>query len=407
MKPRQFCLGLFLEMNKSIDKKLVIILVGVLVLCGTIAIAKFYIIPKMNPNILGVENKQLAASDQSDFSLNSSSYKSDDITVISNFEKNEDVAWQGNGVLDEKIYYEGVRSMGLISVDRKAASITLEKVLDLTNMKQIEFMLHVTDAEAYETVIIDFGDLELKNYYRYTLSNLRNGWNLIRIPKEKFIPAKVKDSTFDWPNIEKVRFYSLSRPASIFLTRLDMLRSINYPDSFLTGWRANLPETLLSLYERFGTMKLMARSIGGSVATIKNIEDINNFDYSASVSPQTVGRVGLFVRGDYLKGNGYYFLLGGEKKNTWFIIKKNIKGWTPTADIVQGSLDNVVFAKDKDYWLRVKGKGNLMEFYFSFDGQQYEKLGELNDDEFRGGGVGIAVLDGNWSLFDNFQFIKN
>ena len=395
-----------MEMNKSINKKLIVILIGVLVFCGAVAIAKFCIIPKMNPNILGVKNKQLTASEQSDYSLNASAYKSDDITVISNFEKNEEIVLRGNGIIEEKIFYEGKRSLSLISSNRSGAVVNFEKKLDLTNMQQIEFMLHITDVDAFETAILDLGDLALKSFYRYTFSNFKNGWNLIRIPKEQFILYIAKDATFDWSNIEEIRFTVLSRPASIFLTRIDMFRSINYPDSFLTGWRANLPEMLLSLYERSGSMKLMARSIGGSVATLKEIENVNNFDYSASVSPQSAGRVGLFVRGDYVKTYGYYFLIGGDKTSTWQIIKLNKKGWTPTADIVMGTLDNIVFSKDKDYWLRVKGRGNLMEFYLSTDGQKYEKLGELNDGEFKGGGVGIAVLDGNWSLFDNIQFIR-
>jgi hypothetical protein len=282
----------------------------------------------------------------------------------------------------------------------------LEKNLDLTNMKQIEFMLYVADTDAFETAIIDIGDKDLKNYYRYTLSNLKNGWNFIQISKEKFILAKVDNSTFDWPTVEKIRFYTLSRPASVFMVKIDMLRSINYLEEFLGQWRAKKTRKFLSFYERARALALMAKNIGSNVAIIKDVEDVNNFDYSASISPQSSGRSGLFVRGDYVNNYGYYLLIGGDKKNNWQIIKRNKSGWTPKEKIVQGSLDNVVFAKDKNYWLRVKGKDNLLEFYFSTDGQRYEKLGELNDGEFRGGGIGIAVLDSSWSLFDNIQFKK-
>lgn len=393
-------------MNKKIDKKFSIILIVVLILGGVVAITKFYIIPEKIPAILGSDKEQLASSEQTDFSLNASTYQSGDITLISNFEKDEDIKWQGNGIVDEKIFYEGARSLSLISSERKGAVINLEKKLDLTSMTQIEFMLYVADTDAFEIATLDFGDLELKNYYRYNLSNLKNGWNLIQIPKEKFILAKAKNGNLDWPNIEKVRFAITSRPGSIFLVRIDMLRSINNPEVFLGQWRVTNGVMFFSLYERAEKIKLLARSFGTTMATLKEIEDINSFDFSASVSPQLPGRSGLFVRGDYVKGYGYYLLLGGEKKNTWYILKKNKDGWTPKEKIIQGGVDNVVFAKDKDYWLRVKSKDNLLEFYFSMDGAQYEKLGELDDGEFRGGGFGIAALDGNWSLFDNFQFKK-
>jgi len=396
-------------MNNTTNKRYIIILIAVLIFGGILATAKFYIVPKyFSASIVEMITEpgkvvEVQSSEKSDFAFTASVYSQDSIIVISNFEKTEASAWQGGGVFDEKIYYEGARSMGLISTDRKAVTITLEKSLDLTNMKQIEFMLHITDTDAFETTIIDFGDLDLKSYYRYSLTNLKNGWNLIQIPKEKFIFAKAKDSTFDWSQVAKVRFYALSRPGSIFLARLDILKSINNLD-FLNQWRVLNPGMFFSLYEQEGKPTFLARNIGASVATLKEIENIGNNIYSAAVSPQSSGRSGLFVRGDYNNTYGYYLLIGGEKKNTWQILKKNKAGWTPKEKIIEGVLANVTFSRDKKYWLRAETRGDLLEFYISFDGQKYEKLGELKDEEFRAGGVGIAVLDGGWSLFEDFRF---
>lgn len=399
-------------MDKKIDKRLIIILAVVLILCGAAAVVKFYLIPNKLittkvPSILNADKGPLSAPKQSDFSLNAGAYKTDDITVISNFESGEETKWQGDGIPDDKIFYEGSGSLSLVSTERNEKVATLEKKLDLTNMKQIEFMLNVTDIDAFEAVTLDFGDSNLTNYYSYSLTNLINGWNLVRIPKEKFVVTKAKDGTFGWPDIAKVRFSILSRPASIFLVRLDMLRSINDSQDFLKQWRATYPEMFFSLYDQAGKIKLLARGLGSTIATLKEGSDINNFDFSASVSPQSAGRSGLFVRGDYATGYGYYLLLGGEKTNTWQILKRNKTGWTLPEQIIKGTLDGVVFAKDQDYWLRVTGKDTLLKFYFSQDGQQYEKLGELTDDEFKGGGLGITALDGNRSLFDNIQFKKN
>jgi hypothetical protein len=404
-----------IKVDGRIDKRLIIILAAVLILCGAAAITKFYLIPNKIifnglPSLIKSNTETgglLPASKGSDFSLNSGAYNADDVTFISNFEANEAVKWLGDGIVDEKIFYEGARSLSLVSTERNGAVATLEKKLDLTNMKQVEFMLHVTDIDAFETVTLDFGDLGLTNYYRYTFTNLKNGWNLIQIPKGKFVLSKAPAGTFDWPNVEKIRFSILSRPASIFLVRMDMLRSINYPESFLTQWKATQPAMFFSLYEQAGKAKLLARSLGSTMATLKDSAGISNFDFSASVSPQSAGRSGLFVRGDYATGYGYYLLLGGANKNTWQILKRSKAGWTPATEIIKGSLDGTVFAKDKDYWLRVTGKGSLLKFYYSSDGQRYEKLGELTDDEFKGGGLGIAVPDAGFSLFDNIQFKKN
>ena len=396
----------------NIDKKLITILATVLLLFGIALLIKFYLIPnkilfKTDSTTQNVTREKLQALDKFDFSLDSGAYATEDITVISNFESDEETKWKGDGIMDEKLFYEGTRSLSLISTERKGVTASLEKNIDLTNMKYIEFMLHIADVDAFEAVTLDFGDLELNNYYRYTFSNLKNGWNLIQIPKEKFVLLDEKDKTFSWSSIGNVKFSILSRQASIFLIRIDMLRAINGRGDFLGPWRSGKPEMFFSLYEKSGKTKLMARSIGATVATFREGSGVKNFDYSASISPQSAGRSGLFVRGDYITGYGYYFLLGGQKKNTWQILKRSKTGYTPTAEIVQGTLEGIVFANDKNYWLRVTGKNNLLEFYFSTDGKQYEKLGKLNDPEFKEGGLGITVLDAGWSLFDNFHFKKN
>ena len=409
-------------MDKKNIKKYTVILLAVSILGIVLAAARFFVIPKyfsvkeINKTIELSQAAAIKPINSSDFNFTSDAYSQDAVTVISNFEYTEADAWQGGGVFDEKIYYEGSRSMVLISTDRRAVTITLEKTLNLTDMKQIEFMLHVADADAFEAAIIDFGDLDLNNYYRYSLTNLKNGWNLIQIPKEKFIAAKIKDSVFDWSQVAKVRFYALSRPNSVFLARLDILKSINDLD-FTNQWRVLNPNMFFSLADQAGKPMLLARNFGASVATIKDIENINDFIFSATISPQSSGRSGLFIRGDYNNTYGYYLLIGGEKRSNWQILKRNKAGWSPkeqaaenllpnTTLSVEGSLPNMTFARDKKYWLRVETRGDLIQFYFSIDGQKYEKLGEMKDGEFRGGGIGIAVLDGAQSIFNDFQLKK-
>lgn len=345
-------------------------------------------------------------NEPNDFALDSSAFSSESIVTISNFEPGEVPAWRGNGVLDQKFFYEGNSSLDLVSTDHNMVTVSLAKDLDLSKMEFIEFMLNVSDPDAYESAYVDFTDAEMKNFYRYPLTNLRMGWNLIQITKDKFMQIKAPDAELSWANIKNVRFFVLSRPSSIFLARFDQLRSVNSSEDYLKYWRTTLP-SFLSLYPQDGKNKVMARSFGTLGAAMKDLEDINNFMFVASVSPQTAGRSGLFIRGNYDNGYGYYFFIGGDKRNTWEIMKRNKDGWTKPEEKLQGVIQNVVFSKDKTYWLRVDAKDDLMEFLFSFDGVKYEKFGEIRDNEFRGGGVGISVFDAaSWSLFDNFQFKK-
>jgi len=402
--------------NKKIGKNYFIAVIALLILGAFLAAVKFNFPQYFLASVIGNKSKQnleirnksveVLPPEQCDFTLNSNTYSPDSVMVISNFEKNEDNNWQGNGVYDEKVYFEGDRSLGVISSDRRNVAVILEKKLDLTNMQYIEFMMNISDRTAYESIILDFGDSDLKSYYRYSLTNLTDAWNLIQIPKDKFILHQAKDSIFDWLNVEKTRFYVLSRPDSILLTRIDMLKSINNSNDFLKHWNITrgVEEMFLSLYNQDGKIKLMARNKGVSVAALREIENQNNFIFSATLSPQTSARSGLFIRGDYNNGYGYYFEIYGDKKNIWRIFKRNKNGWTPKQEIIQGTLENVTFSRNNKYWLRVDARGNVMEFYLSFDGKKYEKLGELIDDEFSSGGVGIFVFDNGWSLFDDFKF---
>ncbi len=347
-----------------------------------------------------------SVKENNDFSLDSSAFSKSSILIISNFESGELPAWQGNGVTDQKFSFEGNSSLDIVSTDHQIGTISLVKDMDLSTMEFIEFMMNVSDPDAYESANIDFGDAEMKNFYRYSLTNLRMGWNLIQIPKAKFVQLNGSENTLPWSSVKHVRISVLSRPNSIFIARFDQLRSVSNSEEYLKYWRTTLP-SFLSLYPQNGTNKIMGRAFGNLSAVLKDLEDINNFTFISSVSPQTAGRSGLFIRGNYDNGYGYYFFIGGDKRNTWEIMKRNEEGWTRTDEKLQGVIQNVVFSKDKTYWLRVDAKDDLMEFFFSFDGEKYEKFGEIRDNEFRGGGVGITVFDaGSWSLFDNFQFKK-
>src|SRR3989344_3937500 len=181
---------------------------------------------------------------------------------ISDFEKTEAAQWSGEGVFDDKIYYQGLRSLGLISNDRKAAVVKLAKKIDLTDVEQIEFMLHVNDVEAFEAAAMDFGDSDMNNYFSFALSGLKNGWNLVRIPKEKFTSTVANESDFSWVAVENVKFSILSRPKSILFVRLDMLRGVKNVGDFLEPWHSADNMKFLSLFEHNNETVFLARNSG-------------------------------------------------------------------------------------------------------------------------------------------------
>lgn len=345
--------------------------------------------------------------ENTDYNLLSTSYPTDAVILITNFEEEGD-KWQGGGVTDSEVYYEGASSLSLISIDHSETPSYLKKDLDLTNLEFVEFMAHVSDANAFETMTLDFGDLESKNYYRYTMSNLNIGWNMVQIPKKQFVPFIEPDSDFSWQKVQKVQFNLTSRVDAVLMVRLDMLRAINNSYSYMKDWKVagDRQKLFLSLYPQGESRKLLARTYGVNQAILGENKNLRDFVFTASVSPLTQSRIGLFARGNYNNSYGYYFLINGNRDNRWQIIKNGRKGWSIPTEIVQGDIGNDVFQSNQEYWLRVEARGNIMEFFLSFDNETYLKLGEFRDTEFRSGGVGIAILDNGFALFDNIMIKK-
>lgn len=330
------------------------------------------------------------------------------LTKITNFEDDNE-KWQGGGVYDTQIVYEGDQSLNLISVDHKEVTSYLKKSLDLSDLEYLEFMLHVNDVTAFESMLVELGDLDMKNYYQYTLSNVSAGWQLIQVPKKQFATYIDAKSDFGWNKIQKMQFKLTSRADAILMVRLDMLKVINSSYTFTKEWKVynDQEKKFLGLYlgsDKLGK-KFVARSIGANTAILDAVKNATDFIFTAAIAPQSQGSFGLFARGNYNNGYGYYFLIDGERSNSWRINRLDSKGWLPAEKVIKGDIGNEVFQSDKEYWLRVEARGSKLEFFLSFDDDTYYKLGELKDAEFRSGGLGVAVIDG-WGTFDNIMVKK-
>ncbi len=339
--------------------------------------------------------------------LSSASYPAASVVNITNFEQNEDVKWQGGGILDDKVSFEGDRSLSLASINHNEVISYMKKDLDLSNTEYLELMVNVSDVSARESTVLELGDLEMKNYYQYTLTNLENRWSVLQIPKKLFVPYIDPKSDFSWQKIQRVQLRVTSRMGGMVIVRFDVFNAINNSYDLIKDWRVynDNQKLFLSYFNKNNEIKqLAARSVGAITGILENKRNIRDFIMSASVSPQSSARSGLFVRGNYNNNFGYYFLIGGDRSNTWEINKLNKNGWLLNSEKIQGNIGNEVLQKGKDYLLRVESRSDTMEFFLSFDGVKYYKLGEIKDAEFKSGGLGISVLDGGgWSVFDNIM----
>lgn len=345
--------------------------------------------------------------DNSDYFLIADDYSSENILVnISNFEESDE-KWQGMGVYDSDIVYEGKRSLSLFSIDGEEVYSYFKKSANLESVDYFELMLHLSDRENFESVSLKFGDIGLVNYYQYTFSNLVTGWNLVRLPKEQFKSHIDLESGLNWNNIEQVQFDLSSRPDSVVIVRLDNFIGLsNKFSEFIREWKVNsdLENNFLSFYNKDNTFSFVVRNNGTYRGILNNLSSVRDFIFSGSVSPQYPGRTGLFLRGNHRNGYGYYFFIGGLHSNEWEVKKRSKAGWEILAS---GVLGNSTFLKDSDYFLRVEFVGSEMTCYLSYDNVNFLKLAELKDSEFRSGGLGVAVVgSNNWSLFKDFFYKK-
>jgi hypothetical protein len=326
------------------------------------------------------------------------SYAGADPSLVQNigfFELNE--GWQGGGFIDWSNVYEGKSSLGVASDNHQPGIAFLEKKLDLSNYDTVEFLLSINDVKSLESAKVSFGDSSLTNYYTYPISNLLQGWNFVRIPKNQFIEHKT-NGEFGWKDINKVQFEIVSRPNTTVLANFDYL-SVQKNSDLLNKWK-QVNENFLSLGKINDKIALLARNEGALQAVLDGVNG-DNFTYQASFIPQTNGAVGLFFRGNYGNNRGYYFLANGLNTSSCVLRKLGVNGWE---DLNKSEISNFRFEKDKKYWLRVEARGDKLTGFISTDGESFTELFSANDNEFSSGALGIAVFGRGYSFFDDFKF---
>lgn len=353
-------------------------------------------------NLLGEKQKQEVTKQvkveipfsEKSFSLD---YKKFDPLLVENialFTKEE--KWIGSGFYNKDNYFEYQESLNLTGSERNKIVAVKDVFLNLSKIIDFDLMLNLqSDANDLETADLIFID-NFNQKAKFTLSRQQNtGWSIMKFPKQQF---DVSDS-FNWAAVKQVRFEFIPRPLGKLVINLGSLRgqpgTILYNDWNLTDQKA------LVLDKRNNEINLLVRSLGGSVATIKKITSASNFSFQSSYTPLNNVSNGLFFRGNYQDGQGYYLLVSGINGNQWQLHKLGKDG---VRVLATGEIANFQFKSGKKYYLKAETKNSNIKAYFSSDNVNYTLLADVMDGEFNSGGVGVATGNGGIGLFNDFEF---
>ncbi len=327
--------------------------------------------------------------------------KVDSAFDIANFESNED--WYGGGEFDYSTFFEGESSLFLTSLNGRKATITLKKSFDIENVLNFKFLVYLASDPA------DIEELNLvftgQNFgYRFPIRDLVKGWNLLVLPKDKFSIFTPQAEEKDISSIDKITVELTSRPQARTIVNLDSLWAERGKD-YLKDWNSN-SEKFLSLKKNGNSVGLLAIGLYGNRATLTK-GSAKDYTFQAKFISLKEGGFGLFLRGDYESGYGYYLMMDGVETNTWQIYKYGLfEDKAQTLNLAKGEISNFKMEKNRPYWLKAELKGPQLGFYLSVDGQNFIKLGEGNDTSFTSGGVGFAISGSDMVLVDEIVFFQ-
>lgn len=357
-----------------------------------------------------VRNQNLTAEipySKSEYKLSYENYPLDDIAEIAFFEDTE--KWTGDGEFDYSSMVDGKSSLFLSSNNsyKAVATYKINKQLLLDGYRNLKMFVNLKNTNAdIESFVIKITNYRNENIF-YTVRQLNQGWNLVIIELDKFSNSNKPNSGVNNNNfgqIKEVSYELVSLPKSTVSVNLDSLwleRNENYQNDWNFGD-----------YKYFAIKKDNERTLpyviglSGTVATLKEIGSSDDFSFIVKFTPLGNGSYGLFLRGDYHTSYGYYFLVDGVESNGWKINKYgSFNGETKTKELARGEISNFKMEKNKDYYLKGELKKNNLVFFISIDGTQYTKLGEVTDNSFISGGVGIVTQGASFTV-DEITFFK-
>ncbi|MBU2592605.1 hypothetical protein KKD61_04060 [Patescibacteria group bacterium] len=328
---------------------------------------------------------------------------------IADFEENE--KWTGDSDFDYTYFITGKSGLSFVSrnYERSSASIDLVDRFNFNNFSSYKIFVYLfsgpSNIEEFKVILSDG-----KKNHIYSVRGLSEGWNLVVMPKDKFFYESNDDLNQDSPDgpISEIRIELVSRAKTMASLTVDSLwaeKEVKYPED----WSV-LNEESLALKNFSGTENLLFAGMRERlVASIKKITSAQDYTFSAKFTPLTKGEFGLFARGNYRKGFGYYLTLSGLDESGWQIRKIGIfdknKG-VENITLTRGTIDNVKIERGTPYWLKAELSGRIISFSVSLDGVNFSKLGEANDGSFTRGGVGVTVFSAPAVLVDDLRFFQ-
>ncbi len=401
-----------MNFNLNKDRRNAIISLAIVVVA--LIIAGFFLFYKKSDFLSRIFDKsnpaspinfiQLRFNDKS-FKLDHTAYSSDVLFPISSFEG--DGEWQGDGNLDDFLFWEKKSSLLLESRDNAKKEAHFFGKFDLSKYPLFRLAVNLqSEPSDLESVRLVFSNRNKTSVSSYPITNLVPGWNFLRIPKIKLSSVNASSGgEIDWKNIERVSLEVSSRFNSIATVNFDDFVAFSSED-YLDDWLTTNRSFLDLAKTKEGNIVLQAKNVGATTALLKKISGVSDFTFKAKVQPlKNNTRSGLFIRGDYRTGYGYYFLIDGIGGSRWQILKVGLTNKIPKNTIlVDGMIKNFIVEANKPLWLRAETKGTKLRFFLSPDGKVYTLLGEANDDEFKEGGVGIAVYESGVTQFDDMEF---
>lgn len=314
---------------------------------------------------------------------------------ISIFETSE--TWTGGGFYDTKLFFEYPASLVLAGADKNKIVIGKDLKLDLVKADSFELMVNLrTDPDDLENAELIFIDDNLKTA-QYAISMVRSDWEILQFTRKQF----EVDKQFDWNKISQVKFELTPRPLGKVVVNLAGFRASGNAD-LSNDWNY-ADKRLFVLDKRQNKISLLTRNMGSFPVgiTIKKITTASNFRFQTSFSPLSQTWSGLFFRGNYLNGFGYYLMVNGIEGSQWQVYKVNREGFKL---LKKDIIPDFQFKFGEWYYLKVEAKEDTFKVYLSVSGDQFKLLGTVTDDEFSSGGVGLAIGNGAVSLYNDFVF---
>lgn len=397
----------------------VILVIGVVLIGGYMLVRKgIFSLPNNNGNSNLVDVKKTSIVELlfsgKEYKLSYKDMDPANLVDIALYDKTEQ--WQGSGSIEDDVTF-GENVISIIDRDRQKSSSILFKNLNLAGVDKIKFAVNYkSDPENVEALNLYFGNKDNTSFFRFPITNLKGGMNYFSIDKNRFFLVEEKEieiqktvtksaarNTLSWDKIERVELELVSRPGSKIFADISWIRG-EKEDIFTPDWNWDGQEHLLNLYHiSDGKLALKVRSAGRGLATLRKVGSVKDFTYSAKMISYKEGFIGLIFRGDYKTGLGYFLSIGGIRTSDWTLSKYYLEEQqVKTTLLLKGQLANFEFTKDQPFWLKVSTKGENITAYFSLDGTNYTKLGEVTDNSISSGGVGVQTTGGA-AIFDDFQ----